>query len=188
VTRSFEHRWRVLAACFTLVLCGAIAACGTTAKVSVSTSSSTSSPTSASTTPMTTATSGTTSTTTKVHLTGPTVSQIQGSKTVAVGGKTVTVPTDGNKPVNPSVDDGQQIIISATGFLPAKLYSNPGSAIVWTNLTNQPQQVMFNAFAVTSPVIPPGGTWSWTTQDSESIAYRSASGLTAVVQVLPPGL
>jgi len=187
VTRRSERKARVLAACLSVVLCGALAACGSTAKASGSTSGSTSSTTSGSTTP-TTATSGSTSTTAKVHLTGPTVSQIRASKTVAVGGKTVTVPTDGNKPVNPSVDDGQQIIISATGFLPAKLYSNPGSAIVWTNLTDQPQQVLFNAFPVTSPVIPPGGSWSWKTGDSESIAYRSASGLTAVVQVLPPGL
>ncbi len=183
MTGRFERK-RVAAACFSVVLCGTLAACGSTAKSAGSTSSTTS----GSTTPTTTPSGSSTTTTDKVPLTGPTVSQIDASKTVSVGGKSVTVPTDGGKPINAQVDDGQQIVISATGFLPAKLYSNPGSAIVWTNLTNQPQQVIFNAFSVTSPEIPPGSSWSWKTQDSESIAYHSVSGLEAVVQVLPPGL
>jgi hypothetical protein len=121
-------------------------------------------------------------------LTGPSVAEISGSSKVEVGGKEVSVPTDGGRPINPQIADGQQIIISAAGFLPERLYSVPSEAIVWTNLTNQPQQVVFDYFAVTSPVIPPGGTFRYTTPSSESIAYHSKSGLHAVVTILPPGL
>jgi len=163
-----------------------LGACGSTAKNSSSTNGSGTTSTAVGST--TRSTGSPTSTTEKVALTGPTVGEIQGSKTVTIGDKTVTVPTDGGKPINASVDDGQQIVISASGFLPARLYSNPGKAIVWTNLTGQPQRISFDAFAVTSPLIVPGGSWSWKTQNSESIAYRSDSGLSAVVTVLPPGL
>jgi hypothetical protein len=179
-------RKQVLVPAAVIALCCALGACGSSPKASGATKSTASTP--ASSTPTTTASSGSTTTTTKIPLTGPSVTQIDASKTVDVGGKTVAVPTDGGKPIVQGVDDGQQIVISATGFLPERLYSDPGSAIVWTNLTNQPQQILFDAFTVTSPVIPPGGSWSWKTQDSESIAYRSASGLAAVVTVLPPGL
>jgi hypothetical protein len=176
-------RKQVLVPVAVIALCGALGACGSSPKASDATKATAA--TSASSTPTTTPA---TTTTTKIPLTGPSVTKIDASKTVAVGGKTVTVPTDGGKPIVQGVDDGQQIVISSTGFLPERLYSDPGSAIVWTNLTNQPQQILFDAFSVTSPVIPPGGSWSWKTQDSESIAYRSASGLSAVVTVLPPGL
>lgn len=100
----------------------------------------------------------------------------------------MTVPTDEGKPISANIDDGQQIIISAQGFLPARLYSTNSEAIVWTNLTDQPQQVIFDYFSVKSPIIPPGGTYSYKTPASESIAYRSASGMHAVVTINPPGV
>jgi hypothetical protein len=163
----------------------AVAACGSSSKASGTTSTSSSSTTSTTASNPGSSSSSTTATT---ALTGPSVADIQSQKTVVVAGKTVTVPTDQGKPINADIDDGQQIIISSAGFLPAKLYSYPSHAIVWTNLTDQPQKISFDAFSVTSPVIAPGDTWSWTTQDSESIAYHSSSGLSAVVVVLPPGV
>jgi hypothetical protein len=180
-----KRRWALLFAGLALTV--ALGACGSAAKNSASTDKdATTSTTAGSATQGTKST--TTSTTEKVALTGPTASEIDGSKTVEVGGKTVKVPTDGGKPINSQVDDGQQIVISASGFLPSRLYSNPGKAIVWTNLTDQPQQIIFDAFPVKSTVIAPGAVWSWKTQDSESIAYHSNTGLSAVVAVLPPGL
>jgi hypothetical protein len=144
---------------------------------------------SSSTTSSTTTASSGTSTTTSYPVTGPSLTEIETSKTVTVGGKTVTVPRDTAKhAITPQVGDGQQIIVSVAGFLPARLYSTPSEPIVWTNLTDQPQKVIFDYFSVSSPEIPPGGTWSWTTQDSESIAYRSALGMRAVVTVNPPGV
>jgi plastocyanin len=107
---------------------------------------------------------------------------------VVIGGKSVAVPTDQGKAISQVIDEGQQIIISASGFLPAKLYASPSEAIVWTNLTNQPQQVVFDHFSVKSPVIAPGATWKWTTVSSESITYHSISGMHALVIVNPPGI
>jgi hypothetical protein len=154
-----------------------------------------SSPKAGSTTSTTATTSingaGGTSTTTSASSsssTGPSLQEIQASPTVIVAGKKVDVPSDGGKPINPDIDDGQQVIISAHGFLPARLYSTPAEALVWTNLTNQDQQVIFDHFAVKSPLIPPGGTFSWTSQASESISYHSASGMHAVVVINPPGV
>jgi hypothetical protein len=39
---------------------------------------------------------------------------------------------------------------------------------------------------VKSPVIAPGGSYSWTSKTSESIAYHSASGLKAVLTINQP--
>ena len=61
-------------------------------------------------------------------------------------------------------------IITVGGFLPKRLYATPSDLVVWTNLTDQPQQVVFDHFAVRSPVIPPGGKYSWTSPASESIS------------------
>jgi hypothetical protein len=127
-------------------------------------------------------------TSTSYPVTGPSVETLAVSKTVTVGGKTVKVPTDSGRYIPPTVADGQDIIISVGGFLPTRLYSNPSEKIVWTNLTEQPEQVIFDYFPVKSPVIPPGGSWSWETGASESIAYHSTSGMHAVVVINPPGL
>lgn len=161
-----------------------LAACGSNSPKSASTSSTTTTTSSESDSQ----TTNTTATTAVDGATGPSISTIDSSKSVTVGGKSVTVPVDSGKPVLPGVDDGQQIAITEGGILPSKLYANPSQAIVWTNLTNQSQQVKFDYFSVTSPVIPPGGTWSWSTQDSESIAFRTTSGMRAVVIVNPPGV
>ena len=141
-----------------------------------------------STTATTAQSTGPSTATSFAHVTGPSVATIDSSKTVTVGGKRVKVPTDSGKPINSVDGDGQQIVISAEGFLPLKLYSTPSVPIVWTNLTDQDQKVAFDYFSVTSPVIPPGGTFSWETKDSESIAYHSDSGMRAVVVVNPPGI
>jgi hypothetical protein len=123
------------------------------------------------------------------RLTGPSTATIAHSTQVVVGGKEVAVPTEiGTTPIAPQIDDGQQIIISAAGLLPARLFSNPKVPVTWTNLTDQPQQVIFDYLPVKSPVIAPGGTFSYTSLSSESIAYRTASGLHGVDTVNPPGL
>jgi hypothetical protein len=121
------------------------------------------------------------------HLTGPSAATIRQSTQVVVGGKEVAVPTEiGTTPIAPQIDDGQQIIISAAGLLPARLFSDPKIPVTWTNLTDQPQQVIFDYLPVKSPVIAPGGTFSYTSLSSESIAYHTASGLHGVDTVNPP--
>jgi hypothetical protein len=140
----------------------------------------------ATTTPTTNSTTATTPVT--FAATGPSAATIAGSHAVTVGGKSVTVPTDSGKPISVEVDDGQQILITVDGFLPKRLYSANSEDLVWTNLTNQPQRVIFDHFDVKSPLIPPGGTFSWSTPASESISYHSASGMHGVVTINPPGV
>ncbi|HXQ60251.1 MAG TPA: hypothetical protein VN799_09125 [Acidimicrobiales bacterium] len=120
-------------------------------------------------------------------LTGPSVAVIEQARQVTVGGKAVAVPTEiGTHPIAAAIDDGQQIIISAAGFLPHRLFSTPDEAVTWTNLTDEPQVVIFDYLPVRSPVIAPGGSFSWTSHSTQSIAYRTASGLQGVDTVNPP--
>lgn len=119
--------------------------------------------------------------------TGPSVAEIARSTHVVVRGKDVAVPTEiGTTPIAPDIDDGQQIIISAGGFLPARLFSTPKVPVTWTNLTDQTQQVIFDYLPVKSPPIAPGASFSWTSQSSQSIAYHTSSGLHGVDTVNPP--
>jgi hypothetical protein len=173
---------KVLLAGFFLALVAVLGGCasGKTAGGSATTSTTATTASTTTTTPSTT--------TSSIPVTGPSLATIAGSKTVTVGGKKVAVPTDSGKAIPPDVGDGQQIIITVGGFLPKRLYATPSAAVVWTNLTDQPQQVVFDHFAVHSQVIPPGGHFSWTSQDSESIAYHSVSGMHAVLVLNPPGV
>ena len=77
---------------------------------------------------------------------------------------TTTVPTErGSRPISPSNDAGQQVIIAKQGYvLPVWLVAQVTLPIVWTNLSGSPQQVVFDTAPVRSPVIPPGGTFIWT--------------------------
>jgi hypothetical protein len=119
--------------------------------------------------------------------TGPSVAEIARSTHVVIGGNEVAVPTEiGTTPIAPDIDDGQQIIISAAGCLPARLFSTPKVPVTWTNLTDQTQQVIFDYLPVKSPPIAPGGSFSWTSQSSQSIAYHTSSGLHGVDTVNPP--
>jgi len=119
--------------------------------------------------------------------TGPSIADIRRSSRVVVHGKAVVVPTEeGTTPIAPQIDEGQHIIITARGMLPARLYSQSKEAVTWTNLTDEPQRVIFDYLPVRSPLIPPGGSFSWTSASSQSIAYHSASGLRGVDTVLPP--
>jgi hypothetical protein len=165
-----------------LVLLLLVGGCASNTKAGSGTTTTTSPSTStSSTTPSTT--------TSSIPVTGPSLATIAASQTVTVGGKKVAVPTDSGRPIPATgIGDGQQIIISVGGFLPPRLYASPSVPVVWTNLTDQPQQVVFDHLAVRSPVIAPGGTFSWTSQDSESISYHSVSGMHAVLVLNPPGV
>jgi hypothetical protein len=181
-----RHRILLLATCVSLV--AVLAACGSSHGAN-GTGTGNSTTTTNSTTATTGGSTGTSTTTSSIPVTGPSLATLATAKSVAIAGKTVDVPYDGNVHPNASGPaDGQQIIISVGGFLPPKLYSTLSGDIVWTNLTDQPQQVLFDSFPVQSPVIPPGGTFSWKSTSSESIAYHSASGMQAVVIVNPPGV
>lgn len=179
---TFLRFSRVLVPSLALASVAVVGGCGSGGNAA--SSSTTATPTTSASTTST----GASSTTSSIPVTGPSLATIARSSTVTVEGKKVAVPTDSGKPISPNIDDGQQIIITVGGFLPKRLYATPSDLVVWTNLTNQPQQVVFDHFSVRSPMIPPGGKYSWTSPASESISYHSVSGMHAVLVLNPPGV
>jgi plastocyanin len=165
-----------------LALACALAACssgGTAAQTSSS--------------PGSTSTGSTGSPTTTTLLTVPiptlpgTVQVADGRQYLVVGGKRLLLPTEkGARPIDPTVDAGQNIMITTKGFWPATLLASPGLPITFTNVTDVPQTVTFEYSTIRSPVIPPtGGTWSWTSKTLISYRYHNAHGMSAVLIVNP---
>jgi hypothetical protein len=92
---------------------------------------------------------------------------------------TTTVPTErGSRPIDPSNDAGQEVVIAKGGYLlPEWLVADVGLPITWTNLSGTPQQVVFDDAPMRSPVIPPGGTFSWTSPGfAISLTYHTVAG------------
>jgi hypothetical protein len=95
-----------------------------------------------------------------------------GSGSVGPSDPTTTVPQDLGRPVQPNFGAGTNIIITAAGCTPQTLEANVTSPVVWTNLSGKPQRVVFQSFAVDSGTIPPGGTFTWTTNDALALSYK----------------
>jgi len=106
-----------------------------------------------------------------------------------VGKQRVRVPTEihGQLP-NPepgATQAGQQILISPTGIHPSLLLATQGLPVVWTNLTDRSQRVVFTNAQGESGLIPPGGTFSMPTPRSESYTFKTSTGFTGVLNVDP---
>jgi hypothetical protein len=86
---------------------------------------------------------------------------------------------------DPAFDYGFVVQITPTGFHPAVLVAACCTPIVWVNLTDKPNSVVFDVEAQRSGPIPPGASWTFTPPNAESIAYHSAtySSMTGAVQV-----
>jgi hypothetical protein len=111
-----------------------------------------------------------------------------GHVVLPVAGTSTTVPREvPGRPIDPVVDAGQQIVITAQGFEPARLYANDSVSVVWTNLSGTPQTVSFVAFPIHSAVIPVGGQFVWTPSGAAlTMAYRSASGFHGILALQTP--
>jgi hypothetical protein len=120
-------------------------------------------------------------------VTTPTVDP--GHVVVPVAGISTTVPREvPDRPINPVIDAGQQIVITAQGFEPKRLDASDALPVMWTNLSNAPQQLVFVALPVRSKVIPVGGQFVWNAHGvALSVAYHSVSGLSGVVDFQTPG-
>jgi hypothetical protein len=86
---------------------------------------------------------------------------------------------------DPAFDYGFVVQITPSGFHPAILVAACCTAIIWINLTNRPNSVVFDVEAGNSGLIPSGASWSFTPPNAESIAYHSGvyTSMTAAVQV-----
>lgn len=96
--------------------------------------------------------------------------------TVTLNGHGYLVPTDDGHPIAPLGGEGTQIILTNKGFLPYHLFADLNTPVVWTNLTAKPVRIWFEYSAVTSKLIPPGGTFTYTSKGEASFVYRSSTG------------
>lgn len=111
------------------------------------------------------------------HITTTTVHYVP--RFVRVAGREVLVPTEqGHEPINAETSFGQNVIITATGFQPFKLYAAASTPIVFTNLTDSTQVVEFYDFPSLkdSKPIPPGMAWSFEYSGAINIGYGNRAG------------
>jgi hypothetical protein len=126
--------------------------------------------TAASTTSTTTTSSTALITTTTIHY----VPQY-----VSVGGHKVLMPTEErHEPITTYSAFGQNVIITTKGFAPAKLFAASTAPIVFTNLTDTQQEVVFYHFpnVAHSGSIPPGGSYSLHYTAAIALVYGNRSG------------
>jgi hypothetical protein len=98
---------------------------------------------------------------------------------VTVGHRRVLLPVEAhNEPISPYSSQGQNIIITRTGFEPQRLYAVHNYPIDFTNLTDQEQVVKIYNFPSVPKAepIPPGGTFSFRYGAQIALLYGNASG------------
>jgi len=83
-------------------------------------------------------------------------------------------PTPSRSP-DPNFDSGQKVFITNTGFRPRWLVSIWKLPVVWVNQTDSVQTVIFDHQLVRSGPIPPGGTFSWTSDHVVSVTYHAGT-------------
>jgi len=110
-----------------------------------------------------------------------------GHQYVVIDGKHVELPTErGTRAIDQTVDDGEQIMVTPSGFWPEQLFAAPHETVVFTNLTGEPQTITFEYSSIRSNVIAPaGGTWTWEADGVISYRYNNAKGQSGILEVSP---
>lgn len=111
-----------------------------------------------------------------------------GSGAIGNPDPTTTLPSESGQTIQPGLNPGQNIIIKGGRVLPQTLESAPGAPIVWYNLSNTAQRIVFAGVTplVDSGTIPPGATFSWTPPSGGPVDYSlEPSGFKAKVFVNP---
>lgn len=101
-----------------------------------------------------------------------------GTTVTAPPDPSTTVPTErGARHIDAENDAGQAVIIAIDGHLaPQWLVANVNLPITWTNLSGKSEQIDFDDAPVRSPVIPPGGTFTWTSPGfGVSLTYHTVN-------------
>jgi hypothetical protein len=97
---------------------------------------------------------------------------------VTVGGHRVLMPTEEHhEPIEAYSNFGQNVVITDEGFEPSELYAQSRTPIVFTNLTDRTQVIVFYHFFSsanhrTKP-IPPGETFSFSTRFAINLVYSN---------------
>jgi hypothetical protein len=89
------------------------------------------------------------------------------------------MPTEeDHEPITAYSAFGQNVIITAKGFEPSKLYAASTAPIVFTNLTDTAQEIVFYHFpnVAHSGSIPPGGAYSLHYSAAIALVYGNRSG------------
>jgi hypothetical protein len=94
-------------------------------------------------------------------------------------------PTREAQSPDPAFDYGFVIDITPAGFHPNVLVAACCQALTWINLTDKPNKILFTVELTQSPLIPPGGSWTWIPPNVEAVAYQSVTypAMTGAVQV-----
>ncbi len=91
--------------------------------------------------------------------------------------------------LDPNFAFGQTVLITRAGIRPHWLVSVVGRPIVWRNQTGRPQRIVFDHQDVRSPMIAPGGAFTYRPPTALSIAFHSVTDprLRGIIQVTPTG-
>jgi hypothetical protein len=109
-----------------------------------------------------------------------------GTGSVGPSDPSTTLPNERGRPIPPQFGAGQNILITSKGFEPQTLEANVSAPVVWTNLSGRPQRIIFVNFPVDSGTIPPGGTFTWSTNDAVALTYVSSpAGLSGKLLMNP---
>ena len=94
-------------------------------------------------------------------------------------------PTREAQSPDPAFDYGFVIDITPAGFHPNVLVAACCQALTWINLTDKPNKILFTVELTQSPLIPPGGSWTWIPPNVEAVAYQSVPypSMTGAIQV-----
>jgi hypothetical protein len=120
---------------------------------------------------------GTPTTTAPVKITTTTVRYVP--HYVIVAGHRVKLPVEEhNDPISAYSAFGQNVIITNGGFAPHKLYARSKTPIVFTNLTDKVQEVVFHDFPSlsSSGPIKPAGSFSFEYTAVINVGYGNRSG------------
>jgi len=103
------------------------------------------------------------------------------------GANSALVTPNASRTLDPYFDSGQKIEITDDAFVPAQLIAVVDQPVVWTNTSSRPVAVVFDSEAVHSKEIPPGGTFSYTSDAAVSVTYHAAGrpDMKAAIQFEP---
>jgi hypothetical protein len=106
------------------------------------------------------------------------------SSTITLGGTEYPVPTEGgSRPIPSGNATGQQVILTAKGFLPRELFAPSHKPVVFTNLTDHTVTLTFEVTSQGPPAtLAPGQSTSFVPRATQ-FTYQSSTHYGGIVVV-----